>query len=111
MPPTIGTLPCYNNMNGKRDTLVPLPNNPRNQSHCHIPFSVDFRNNKADFIPSSRLAAVIAAVGDCIDADMEPDKNSSFMDVRHNSSIFPLHFTLGQICHGCIGQGTFNVSR
>lgn len=52
--------------------LVPLPNNPRNQSHRHISFPVDFRHHKADLIPSPRLAAVITAVGDCIDPDMEP---------------------------------------
>ena len=36
-------------------------------------------------------------MGDCVDADMEADENSAFMDVRDGSGVFALNFALTQI--------------
>ena len=36
-------------------------------------------------------------MGDCVDADMEADENSAFMDVRDGSSVFSLNLALTQI--------------
>ncbi len=59
-----------------------LLNNPRNQPYCHIPVCVNPRHHKADFILLSGEAVIVAAMGDCIDTDVEADENSAFMDVR-----------------------------
>lgn len=36
-------------------------------------------------------------MGDCIDADVEADENSAFMDVRDGSGVFALNLALTQI--------------
>lgn len=36
-------------------------------------------------------------MSDCVDADMEADENSAFMDVRDGSGIFALNLALTQI--------------
>lgn len=46
-----------------------LFNNPRNQPRCHIPVGMNPRHHEADFIFLAGHPVVIAAVGDCIDAD------------------------------------------
>lgn len=74
-----------------------LLNNPRDQSHRHIPVRINPCHHKADFILLSRKAIIVAAMGDCVDADMEADENSAFMDVRDRSGVFALNFALTQI--------------
>ena len=74
-----------------------LLNNPRDQSHRHIPVRINPCHHKADFILLSRKAIIVAAMSDCVDADMEADENSAFMDVRDGSGVFALNFALTQI--------------
>ncbi len=74
-----------------------LLNNPRDQSHRHIPVRINPCHHKADFILLSRKAIIVAAMSDCVDADMEADENSAFMDVRDGSGVFSLNLALTQI--------------
>ena len=74
-----------------------LLNNPRNQSHRHIPIFIDPCNHKADIILFPRHPVVIAAMGDSVDADLEPDENSALVDVRDRSGIFALDFAFAKI--------------
>ena len=74
-----------------------LLNNPRDQSHRHIPVRINPRYHEADLILLSGKAVIVAAMGDCVDADMEADENSAFMDVRDGSGVFALNFALTQI--------------
>ena len=74
-----------------------LLNNPRNQPHRHIPIRINPRHHEAHFILLSGKAVIVAAMGDCVDADMETDENSAFVDVRDRSGIFALNLALAQI--------------
>lgn len=71
-----------------------LLNNPRNQPHRHIPFRINPCYHEAHLILLSGKAVIVAAMGDCVDADMEADENSAFMDVRDRSGIFALNLAL-----------------
>ena len=71
-----------------------LFNNPRNQSHCHVPVCINPRHHETDIILLAGHPVVIAAVGDCIDADVEADENSAFVDVRNGSGVFALNLAL-----------------
>jgi len=74
-----------------------LLNNPRNQSHCHIPFCINPRDHEADLIFLAGQPVIIAAMGDSIDADVEADEDGAFVDVRDRPGIFALNFALAQI--------------
>lgn len=74
-----------------------LLNNPRNQPHRHIPVRINPCYYEADLILLSGKAVIVAAMGDCVDADMEADEDSAFMDVRDGSGIFTLNLALAQI--------------
>ena len=74
-----------------------LLNNPRNQPHRHIPVRINPCYYEADLILLSGKAVIVAAMGDGVDADMEADENSAFMDVRDGSSVFALNLALTQI--------------
>ena len=67
-----------------------LLNNPRNQSHRHIAVRINPCYHEADLILLSGKAVIVAAMGDCVDADMETDENSALMDVRDGSGVFVL---------------------
>ena len=71
-----------------------LLNNPRNQPHRHIPVRINPCYHEAHLILLSGKAVIVAAMGDCIDADMEADENSAFVDVRDRSGIFTLNLAL-----------------
>ena len=71
-----------------------LLNNPRNQPHCHVPVCINPRYHEAHFILLSRKAVIVAAMGDCVDAAVEADEDSAFMDVRDRSGIFALNLAL-----------------
>ena len=71
-----------------------LLNNPRDQPHRHIPIRINSRYHEADLILLSGKAVIVAAMGDGVDADMEADENSAFMDVRDRSGIFALNLAL-----------------
>lgn len=71
-----------------------LLNNPRNQPNRHIPVRINPRHHEAHLILLSRKAVIVAAMGDCVDTDMEADENSAFMDVRDGSGIFALNLAL-----------------
>ena len=47
-----------------------LLNNSRNQPHCYVPLRVNPRNHEADFIFLAGHPVIVAAMGDCVDADM-----------------------------------------
>lgn len=74
-----------------------LPNNPRNQSYRHIPLFIDPCDHKTDIILFPRHTAVITAMGDSVDADLEPDENSALVDVCDRSGIFALDFAFAKI--------------
>lgn len=74
-----------------------LLNNPRNQPHRHIPLFIDPRDHETDIILLARHPAVIAAMGDSIDADLEPDEYSALMNVRDCSGIFALDLALAEV--------------
>lgn len=74
-----------------------LFNDPRNQPHRHVAVRVNPCHHEADFILLSGEAVIVAAMGDCIDADMKADENSAFMDVCDGSGIFALNLALTQI--------------
>ncbi len=71
-----------------------LLNNPRDQPQRHIPIRINSRYHEADLILLSGKAVIVAAMGDGVDADMEADENSAFMDVRDGSGIFALNLAL-----------------
>ena len=71
-----------------------LLNNPRNQPYRHVAIRINPCHHEADFILFSGESVIVAAMGDCIDTDMEADENSAFMDVRDGSSIFALNLAL-----------------
>ena len=84
-------------MNG--EPTIPLQlnillNNPRNQSHRHIPVRINSRYHEAHIILLSGKAVIVAAMGDCVDADVEADENSALMDVRDRSGVFALNLAL-----------------
>ena len=74
-----------------------LLNNPRNQPHRHIPVRINPRHYEAHFILLSGKAVIVAAMGDCVDSDMEADENSAFVDVRDRTGIFTLNLAFAQI--------------
>lgn len=74
-----------------------LLNNSRNQPHCYVPLRVNPRNHEADFIFLAGHPVVIAAVGDCIDADVETDEDSALVDVRDRPGIFALDLAFAQV--------------
>ena len=47
-----------------------LLNNPRNQPHCYVSVCINSRNHEADFIFLAGHPVIVAAMGDCVDADM-----------------------------------------
>lgn len=71
-----------------------LLDNPRNQPNCHIPVSINPRHHKTDIILLAGHPVVIAAVGDCVDADVKADEDSAFVDVRDRSGVFALNLAL-----------------
>lgn len=84
-------------MNG--EPAIPLQlnillNNSRDQPNRHIPVRINPCYHEAHFILLSRKAIIVAAMGDCVDADMEADEDSAFMDVRDRSGIFALNLAL-----------------
>lgn len=74
-----------------------LLNNPRNQPNCHVAIRINPCHHEAHLILLSRETVIVAAMGDCIDTDVEADENSAFMDVRDGSGIFALNLALTQI--------------
>ena len=74
-----------------------LLNNPRNQPHCHVPVCINPRDHETDFILLAGHPVVIAAVGDCVDADVEADEDSALVDVRDRPGIFALDLALAQV--------------
>lgn len=68
-----------------------LSDNPGNQSYCHIPFFINMRHDKGNFILLSHRPAVIAGMCDGIDSDGESDKYCPFVDILHSSGILPLN--------------------
>ena len=74
-----------------------LLNNPRNQPHCYVSVCINSRNHEADFIFLAGHPVIVAAMGDCVDADVKADENSAFVDVRDGSGIFALNLALTQI--------------
>lgn len=74
-----------------------LLNDPRNQSNRHIPVLIDPGDDKADLILLSGHPVVIAAVGDSVDADLEADENSAFVDVSDGTGILALDLALTQV--------------
>ena len=87
-------------MNG--EPAIPLQlnillNNPRDQSHRYIPVRINPRHYEAHFILLSGKAVIVAAMGDCVDSDMEADENSAFVDVRDRTGIFTLNLAFAQI--------------
>ena len=74
-----------------------LLNNPRNQPHCHIPICINPRHHETDFILLSGEPVIVAAMGDCIDADMKVGENSVFVDVSDRFGIFALNLALASI--------------
>lgn len=68
-----------------------LLNNPGNQPDCHIPFFINPGDNKANLIFLPGSAVIVAAVGDGVDADGEPDKDRSFVDIGYGTGILPLN--------------------
>lgn len=74
--------------------LYILLNNPRNQPHCHVPVCIYPCHYETDFILFSGKSVIVAAMGNCVDADVEADENSAFVDVRNRSGIFALDLAL-----------------
>ena len=74
-----------------------LPYNPRNQPYGHIPLFIDPRDHETDIILLARHPVVVAAMGDSIDADLEPDEYSALMNVRDCSGIFALDLALAEV--------------
>lgn len=75
-----------------------LLNNPRNQPDCHIPVLINPGDNEADLIFLTRHPAVIAAMGNRVDSDMETYKDSTFVDVSNDTGIFALNLAFAQVC-------------
>ena len=71
--------------------------NSRNQSYRHIPVLIDPSDDEADLILLSGHPVVIAAVGDSVDADLEADENSAFVDVSDGTGILALNLALTQV--------------
>ena len=74
-----------------------LFNNPRNQPHCHVPVCINPRHHKTDIILLAGHPVVIAAVGDCVDADVEADEDSAFVDVRDRPGVLALNLAFTQV--------------
>lgn len=74
-----------------------LLNNPRNQPHCYVSVCINSRNHEADFIFLAGHPVIVAAMGDCVDADVKADENSALVDVCDGSGIFALNLALTQI--------------
>ena len=74
-----------------------LFNNPRNQPHCHVPVGINPCYHETDIIFLAGHPVVIAAVGDCVDADVEADEDSAFVDVRDRSGVFALNLAFTQV--------------
>ncbi len=74
-----------------------LLNHPRNQPNCHIPVRINPRHHETDIILLARHPVVVAAMGDSIDADLEPDEYSALMNVRDCSGIFALDLALAEV--------------
>lgn len=90
-------------------TLNILPNNPRNQPNRYIPLFIDPGDHEADIIFLARHPVVVAAMGDSIDADLEPDEDSAFMDVRDRSGIFALDLAFAKIGFAGVAVHTLYV--
>lgn len=71
-----------------------LLNNPRNQPHRHIPVRINPCYYEADLILLSGKAVIVAAMGDCVDADVEADEDSAFVDVRDRPGVLALDLAL-----------------
>lgn len=86
-----------------------LLNNSRNQPHCYVPLRVNPRNHEADFIFLAGHPVVIAAVGDCVDADVEADEDSALMDVCDRSGIFALNLAFSQVLFAGVAVHALDV--
>lgn len=94
---TIKERPCVENKVSLFPLLDILLNNPRNQPHCDVPICINPCHNEANLILFAGEAVIVAAMGDCIDADVETDEDSALMDVCDRSGIFTLNLALSQI--------------
>lgn len=74
-----------------------LLDNPRNQPHCHVPVCINPRYHETDIILLAGHPVVIAAVGDCVDADVEADEDSAFVDVRDRPGVLALNLAFTQV--------------
>lgn len=74
-----------------------LLNNLRNQSHRYIPARINSCHRETDLILLSGEPVIVAAMGDCIDADMKVGENSVFVDVSDRFGIYALNLALASI--------------
>lgn len=74
-----------------------LLNDSRNQPHCHVPVCINPRDHETDIILLAGHPVVIAAVGDCVDTDVETDEDSAFVDVRDRPGVLALNLALAQV--------------
>lgn len=89
--------------------LYVLLNNPSDDSHCNISIFVNMCHNKGHFIFFPNGAAVVATVSNGVDAQFQPDENSSFVDVFHRSGIFSLYPTIFQIFFAGVAFHAFYI--
>ena len=89
--------------------LYVLLNNPSDDSHCNISIFVNMCHNKGHFIFFPNGAAVVATVSNGVDAQFQPDENSSFVDVFHRSGIFFLYPTIFQIFFAGVAFHAFYI--
>lgn len=74
-----------------------MSNEPRNQINRHIPVFIYPGDDEADLILLAGHPVVIAAVGDSVDADLEADEYSTFVDVSDGTGILALDLALTQV--------------
>ena len=87
-----------------------LLNNPRNQPHCHVPVCINPRYHETDIILLAGHPVVIAAVGDCIDTDVETDEDSAFVDVRDRPSVLALNLVFTHVLLAGVAVHALDVS-
>ena len=84
-------------------------NDPRNDADSDISLLINMGYNKGDGILFSDLSVIIAGVCNGVDADTEPYKDSTFMNIFHGSGVFALDLAKRHICFAGIPFYAFDI--
>ena len=75
----------------------------------NVPFLINMRDHKGYLIFLSNSTVIVTGVGNGVDTDGEPDKDSAFMDVFHGSGIFALNLTFFHVFLAGVAFHTFDI--